>query len=164
MSPRIHSADPRRMYRQNCRVFPSRFPCPIRQIHKCRHHGRSRTRQGPLTSHSNPVCNAGRKSIRRYPNTLPHFLQRPCKSPNSSCSQGTAPLNCSFFSTRFPCTFSEGARAYPNCISTEGDHCTLNTYTRQSPTQTCVRRPSPSRTMYNGAGPITKTCHHQTQP
>ena len=74
----------------------------------------------------------------------PAIFQPNCKSPKISCSQGTAPLTCSCFPTILSCPFSEGAQAYPNFISTEGDHCTHITYTRKSPTQICVHRPSPS--------------------
>ena len=162
MSPHLNYTYPRRTHRQNCGVSPSRLPRPIRQLHQRHHHGFLRTRQGSITPHSNPVCNSGRRSICRHPNTIPHFLQRHYKSPNSSCSQGTTTLTCSRFSTRLSRTFSEGAKSYLNCITTEGDHCNLGTYTRQYPTQNCVHHPSPN--MYKGAVTSTNTCHHRTRP
>ena len=133
MTPRLHSTYPHRTHCQNCGVFPSRLPRPIRKLHKRRHHGRLRTRRGSLTPHSKPICNAGRQSILRHPNIIPHFLQSHCKSSNSSCSQGTANLTCNRFPTRLSHTFSEGAKSYSSCITTEGDHCTLSTYNLTTP-------------------------------
>ena len=135
--------------------------CPIRQLHKRRHHGRPRTRQDSLTPHSNPVCNTGQQSILRLPNTLPHFFQRHCESPNPSFSQVTANLTCSRVPTRLSHTFSEGDKAYPNCITTEGDHCNLSTYTLQFHTQACVQHPS---AMHKGTDTSNNICHHRTQP
>ena len=64
--------------------------------------------------------------------------------------------------TRLSRTFSEGANAYPYCTNTEGDHCTRDTYTQQSPTQTFDHRPSLEK--YKGADPSTNTCRHRTRP
>ena len=129
MSPRIHSTYPQRTHRQNSGIFPPRVPRPIRQLNKRRHRSRPRTRRGSLTPNSNPVCNAGRRSIFRHPNTLLHFLQRHCDSFNSSYPKGTATLTCRRAPNRLSRTFSEGAKAHPTYITTKGDHCTRNPYT-----------------------------------
>ena len=123
--------------------------------------GRPRTRRGSLAPNSNPVCNAGRQLICRHPNTLSHFFQRQYDSSNSSYPKVTATFTCRRAPNRLSRTLSEGAKAHPTYITTEGDHCTRNPYTLQSPTQTCGHHPSQ---MSKEADPSTNTCHHLTRP
>ena len=91
MSPPLHPTYPRITHRQNCGVFPSQLPRPIRQIHKRRHHGRPHNRRGSLKPHSNPVRNAGRRSISHHPNTLPHLSKVTAGTPTAPALKASRP-------------------------------------------------------------------------
>ena len=164
MSPCLHSADPRQTYRKNCRVFPHNCPVP----------SGSSTSSATMPAralakallHPNPTPSATLvkdqfSSIQRLSRIFSNVTAGP---PTAPAPNAPLPAPDFVFQTYCPALSLRVPELTPIVFPSMVTIVSTANIPNTPPPSTCVYRPSPSRTIYTGAGPSTKSCHHQTRP